>query len=90
MSRPGRTAVRAGTFLRLRRAFRRYSARPGSTRLAARVTSYWGYLRNSDSYLVARRMRAHELVARAGRTASFEARRYREATMLPEGPAGAQ
>lgn len=90
VSRPGRTAVRAGTFLRLRRAFRRYSARPGSTRLAARVTSYWGYLRNSDSYLAARRMRAHELVARAGRTASLEARRYREATMPTEGPAGAQ
>ncbi len=90
VSRPGRTAVRAGTFLRLRRAYRRYSKRPGSPRLAARVTSYWGYVRHSDSYLFARREHAHELASRAGRVASAEARRYRAAKIHPEGPAGAQ
>ena len=89
VSRPGRTAVRAGTFLRIRRAYRHYSCRQASPRLAARVTSYWGYVRHSDSYLFARREHAHELTATAGRVASVEARRYRAPKMLPEGPAGA-
>lgn len=62
--RPGRTAIRGATFLAGRRAFRRFARDPGITR-ARRVGSYWGYLKNSDSYMVSRRMRAQESMAKA-------------------------
>lgn len=75
-SSPGRTSLRAATFLRARRAIARFARRPSSGRLAARVASYWGLLKHADAYLACRRMRAHELVSKAARVASLAARRY--------------
>lgn len=53
----GRVNIRAGVFLRARRAFRRARRRPMTQRLARRCCSYYGYFRNSDS--VAYRRREH-------------------------------
>lgn len=76
--RPGRTAVRGATFLAARRAFRRFELAPGVAR-ARRVGSYWGYLKNSDSYLASRRMRAQESMSRAAAMlSSSERKRYGE------------
>lgn len=43
-----RATLRAGIFLRARRAFRRFSAK-GGLRLARRACSYWGWFKHTDS-----------------------------------------
>ncbi len=45
--RPSHVEVRAGTFLRGMRAFRRFRRKPGLRR-ARRVTSYMGYFKHAD------------------------------------------
>lgn len=45
--RPSHVEVRAGTFLRGMRAFRRFARKPGLKR-ARRVTSYMGYFKHAD------------------------------------------
>lgn len=71
--RPSRTTMRAGTFIRAKRAFRRF-ARHHSLRLARRICSYWGLLKHTDSdgfiarnniYKLLRLARA--IVSRAGK-----------------------
>lgn len=71
--RPSRTTIRGGTFIRLSRAFRRFSKRH-TLRLARRVCSYWGNLKHTDSdgyifrHNVYRLLRiARRIVSRAGK-----------------------
>jgi len=52
--RPSRTTIRANIFLRACRAFRVFRRHQTLTS-ARRVTSYWGYFRNSDSFAVVMR-----------------------------------
>ena len=47
--RPGRTTIKSGIYLRLRRAYADFAREP-SARNARRVCSYWGYLEHSDSH----------------------------------------
>lgn len=74
--REGRCTLRAGIFLRARRAFARFSRRH-TLRLAYRVVSYWGWLTNADSdgFIIGnginRQFRiARAIVSRAGRAES--------------------
>lgn len=52
--RPGRTTIRAALFIRACRAFRAFRRHP-TQRKARRVTSYWGYLKHTDSRAVVMR-----------------------------------
>lgn len=65
--RPSHVEVRAGTFLRGMRAFRRFRRKPGLRR-ARRVTSFMGYFKHAD---------CHGLIARNDMHATMRAaRRY--------------
>lgn len=62
--RPSRTTLRPRLFLRARRALVRFRNRP-CLRLARRVTSYWGWLKHTDSRRFVARMRATVVLKKA-------------------------
>lgn len=66
---PVRVRMRGRTFLRARRAFRRFLRRPGLS-LARRVISYWGFVRHADARRFAEREMVPLAVSRARRLVS--------------------
>lgn len=70
--RPSHVEVRAGTFLRGMRAFRRFNRRPGLKR-ARRVTSYMGYFKHADCQSLIERRDMHATMRAARRYVSRSA-----------------
>lgn len=70
--RPSHVEVRAGTFLRGMRAFRRFDRKPGLKR-ARRVTSYMGYFKHADCDDVIARNDMHATMRAARRYVSRSA-----------------
>lgn len=70
--RPSHVEVRAGTFLRGRRAFKRFARKPGLKR-ARRVTSFMGYFRHADCQLLMERDDMHATMRAARRYVSRSA-----------------
>ena len=64
VTRPGRTTIRAGTFLRARRAVRRFHHRPTLAQ-ARRVAAYWGWFVHSNSRTAIARNHVAEAVTQA-------------------------
>lgn len=82
--RDGRVTLRAGLFLRARKAFARFAKKP-SLALARRCCSYWGWLIHSDSDGVMTRNKIRETMRRARRKVSrhdMEVRRCIESEAL--------
>lgn len=77
--RPSHVELRDGTFLRARRAFRRFERRPDIAS-ARRVVSYHGILSHSDARGLMRRLHMDRTAARARRLISEESRRSRNGT----------
>lgn len=74
--RRDRTTVRAGTFIRARRAFRRASrARDLSPHVAARAIAYWGYFKSTDTRRFRDEIGLGAIVARCRRVMSACARK---------------
>lgn len=67
--RPSHVEVRAGTFIRGMRAFRRFDRHP-CLRRARRVTSYMGYFRHADCDALMARRGMHATMRRARKTIS--------------------
>lgn len=70
--RPSHVEVRAGTFLRGMRAFRRFDRKPGLKR-ARRVTSYMGYFKHADCQGLIERNDMHDTMRAARRYVSRSA-----------------
>lgn len=62
--RPSKTSIRSQTFLRGRRAMKRYYRKPGIKR-ARRVTSYMGYFKAADCEVVCMKLHASSVAAKA-------------------------
>lgn len=76
--RPGRTTLRSGIFLRARRAFQSFDKHP-TPKGAARVCSYWGWLKHSDSKNFIHRTQAERIFNHARRMVAAEQRRKNNA-----------
>ena len=63
----GRVTIRAETFLKARRCLLRYRRKPWSDRLARRLISYWGWLKNTDCRRFCRENGVYAAVASAKR-----------------------
>lgn len=70
--RPSHVEVRAGTFLRGMRAFRRFDRKPGIKR-ARRVTSYMGYFKHADCQRLLEKNDMHATMRAARRYVSRSA-----------------
>ncbi len=74
VTRPDRTTIRDGIFLRARHSIRCYRRHP-SLPQARRVCSYWGWLKHTDSRTAISRNHATETVAAARSLISTETRK---------------